>query len=79
MSRIKVDPQVGGPENGTARITIEQQVNNNITLTYITNLSQANQQIIQAEFIVNRAVSLIVVRDQNGVLGFDVKVRQRKK
>jgi translocation and assembly module TamB len=79
VSRIKIDPQVGGPENATARVTIEQQVNNNVTLTYITNLSSANQQIIQAEFNVNRNVSVVVVRDQNGVLGFDVKVRQRKR
>lgn len=80
VSRIKIDPQVGGPENNpNARLTIEQQVNNNITLTYITNLSQSAQQIIQAEFNVNRNVSIVVVRDQNGVLGFDVRVRQRKK
>jgi translocation and assembly module TamB len=79
VSRIKIDPQVGGPENATARITIEQQVNNNVTLTYITNLSSANQQIIQGEFNFTRDISLVIVRDQNGVLGFDVKVRQRKK
>jgi translocation and assembly module TamB len=80
VSRIKIDPQVGGPENNpNARLTIEQQVSNNVTLTYITNLSQSAQQIIQAEFNFNRDVSLIVVRDQNGVLGFDVRIRQRKK
>src|SRR5207245_7032047 len=80
VSRIKIDPQVGGPENNpNARLTIEQAVNNNITLTYITNLSQSAQEIIQAEFSFNRNTSLVVVRDQNGVLGFDVRIRQRKK
>ncbi|MGH9579371.1 MAG: translocation/assembly module TamB domain-containing protein, partial [Terriglobales bacterium] len=80
VSRIKIDPQVGGPENNpNARLTIEQSVNNNITLTYITNLSQSAQQIIQAEFHLRKDVSLVVVRDQNGVLGFDVRIRQRKK
>src|SRR5207245_3542419 len=79
-SRVKIDPQVGGPENNpNARLTFEQQVNNNVTLTYITNLSQSAQQIIQAEFSFNRNTSLVVVRDQNGVLGFDVRIRQRKK
>jgi len=80
VSRIKIDPQVGGPENNpNARITIEQQVNKNITLTYITNLSQSAQQIIQAEYAVNPDLSVIAVRDQNGVLGFDVRVRKRRK
>jgi translocation and assembly module TamB len=80
VSRIKIDPQVGGPETATgARITIEQQVSNNVTLTYITNVARANQQVIQGEFNFTRDVSLVIVRDENGVLGFDVKIRQRKK
>ncbi len=80
VSRIKIDPQVGGPESTTsARITVEQQVSNNVTLTYIQNLSSASQVIIQGEFNFTRDVSLVVVRDQYGVLGFDVRVRQRKK
>jgi hypothetical protein len=79
VSRIKIDPMVGGPDNASARVTIEQQVNNNVTLTYITNLAQSSQQVIQAEFTFNRDVSLVVVRDQNGVLGFDLRLRQRLK
>jgi hypothetical protein len=35
--------------------------------------------VIQVEFNVTRDVSIVAVRDQNGVLGFDVRVRQRKK
>jgi translocation and assembly module TamB len=80
VSRIKIDPQVGGVETATgARITIEQQVNNNVTLTYITNVSRANQQVIQGEFNFTRDISLVIVRDENGVLGFDVRIRQRVK
>jgi translocation and assembly module TamB len=80
VSRIKIDPEVGGPETATgARITIEQQVSNNVTLTYITNVARANQQVIQGEFNFTRDVSLVIVRDENGVLGFDVRVRHRKK
>ena len=80
LSRIKIDPQVGGPENNpNARITLEQQISNNVTLTYITNLSQSSQQILQVEVNLNRKVSVVAVRDQNGVLGFDLRVRTRKK
>ena len=80
VSRIKIDPQVGGPENNAnARLTIEQQVSNKITITYITNLSQSAQQIIQVEWNITRDLSLQGSRDQTGVLAFDVRIRQRKK
>ncbi len=80
VSRIKIDPQAGGLEgNPAARLTVEQQVNNNITLTYITNLAQSAQQVVQVEYNVNRNVSIIAIRDYNGVVGFDVRVRSRRK
>jgi translocation and assembly module TamB len=80
VSRIKIDPQVAGVENsGYARLTVDQQISNKITLTYITNLSQSAQQIIQFEYNVNRNVSILAVRDQNGIVSFDVRLRQRKR
>ena len=80
VSRIKIDPSVGGPENAAnARMTIEQQVSNKVTLTYITNLAQSAQEVIQVEYNINREVSIIGVRDQNGVVGFDVRIRKRKR
>jgi hypothetical protein len=54
-------------------------VKDNLTLTYTTNVSQTSQQIIQAEYNVTRNVSVVGVRDQNGVVSFDVRIRQRKK
>jgi translocation and assembly module TamB len=83
VSRIKIDPQGLTTEtNPTARgpqVTIEQQFANNITLSYSTNVSQSAQQIIQGEYYVNRNVSIVGTRDQNGVVSFDVRVRRRKK
>jgi translocation and assembly module TamB len=83
VSRIKIDPQGLTTEtNPTARgpqVTIEQQFANNITLTYSTNVSQSSQQIIQGEYYVNRNVSIVGTRDQNGVVSFDVRIRRRKK
>jgi translocation and assembly module TamB len=83
VSRIKIDPQGLTTEtNPTARgpqVTIEQQFANNISLTYSTNVSQSSQQIIQGEYYVNRSVSIVGNRDQNGVISFDVRVRRRRK
>jgi translocation and assembly module TamB len=83
VSRIKIDPQglttETSPTQTGPAVTVEQQVQNNLTLTYTTNVAQASQQIIQVEYNVTRNVSIVAVRDQNGVVSFDVRVRQRKK
>lgn len=79
-SRIKIDPQAGGPENNpNARLTVEEQVSNRATLTYITNLSQSAQEVIQMEFYINRQLSLVAIRDQNGVVSLSIHLRQRKR
>lgn len=81
-SRIKISPEVEGTTTDTnpnAQVTIEQQVSKNITVTYITDLSRSQQQVIQMEYAINRNFSIIALRDQNGVLSFDFRYRQRKR
>jgi translocation and assembly module TamB len=82
-SNIKIDPQglttETNPISNGPQITIEQEFANHISLTYSTNVSQSSQQIIQGEYYVNRSVSVVGNRDQNGVVSFDVRVRNRKK
>jgi translocation and assembly module TamB len=77
VSRVKIDPQVGGARSLDARLTVEQQVSDNVTLTFITNLAESGQQVVQMEYNVNKNVSVIGVRDQNGVVAFEVLLRQR--
>jgi translocation and assembly module TamB len=82
VSRIRIDPQGLGTETSINRgpqVTIEQQVYNNLTLTYSTNVSQTSQQIIQVEYNITRNLSIVALRDYNGVVSFDVKLRRRKK
>jgi translocation and assembly module TamB len=79
-SRVKIDPQfIGSENNPSARVTIEQTINNNITLTYITSLTQSAETVVQVEYNINKNLSVVAVRDQNGVLGFDVHIRRRRK
>ena len=82
-SNIKIAPQglttITNPVSNGPQITIEQQFANNLSLTYSTNVSQSSQQIIQGEYYVNRSISLVGNRDQNGVISFDVQIRRRKK
>jgi translocation and assembly module TamB len=80
VSRVKISPEVGGAQtNPTAQVTIEQQVSNKVTVTYISNLTQSSQQSIFVEYYLDRNVSLIAGRDQYGVVSFDVRIRQRKR
>jgi translocation and assembly module TamB len=81
-SRVKIDPQGLASETNVVRgpqVTVEQQVARNLTLTYSTNVSVSNQQIIQVEYNVTRNISIVGLRDQNGVVSFDFKLRRRKK
>ncbi|HWY55781.1 MAG TPA: translocation/assembly module TamB domain-containing protein [Terriglobales bacterium] len=83
ISHIRVDPQglntETSPTTSSPAVTIEQQVKDNLTLTYTTNVSQTSQQIIQAEYNVTRNISILALRDYNGVISFEVRIRQRKK
>jgi translocation and assembly module TamB len=79
-SRVKIDPQfIGSENNPSARVTIEQQISNDITFTYATSLTQSAETVIQVEYNIDKNVSIVAVRDQNGVLGFDIHIRKRKK
>ena len=82
-SNIKIDPQglttETNPISNGPQITIEQEFANNVSLTYSTNVSQSSQQIIQGEYYFNRSLSAVGTRDQNGVVSFDLQIRQRKK
>jgi translocation and assembly module TamB len=80
VSRVKISPDVGSTQsNPTTQVTIEQQVSNKITVTYISNLTQSSQQAIFVEYTVDRNLSFIAGRDQYGVVSFDVRIRQRKR
>lgn len=81
-SRIKIDPQGLASETNIVRgpqLTIEQQVASNVTLTYSTNVSVSSQQIIQAEYNITRNISIVALRDQNGVVSFDLRIRTHRK
>jgi translocation and assembly module TamB len=80
VSSIRINPSVGGPDNNpNARLTVEQQVSSNVTLTYITNLTQSAQQVIQFEYNINSQLTVQAIRDENGVVSFDLLIRKRRK
>jgi translocation and assembly module TamB len=82
-SSIKIDPQGLATETSPTQtgpaVTIEQQVKDNLTIAYTTDVAQTSQQVIRAEYNLSRNVSIVAIRDQYGVVSFDVKIRRRKR
>ncbi|HTB13637.1 MAG TPA: translocation/assembly module TamB domain-containing protein [Bryobacteraceae bacterium] len=79
-SRVKIDPTVTGVDNlPQARLTLEQQVSKEITLTYITNLNRTQEQVVQVEYDFGAHWSAIAVRQDNGLFGIDFQYRKRFK
>jgi translocation and assembly module TamB len=77
-SRVKIDPTLTGVDNlPQARLTIEQQVSKDITLTYITNLNRTQEQAVRIQWDLNRNWSAIANRDPNGLFGIDFQYRKR--
>jgi translocation and assembly module TamB len=83
ISQFRVDPFVAGTateSNAAARITIEQQVTRDLTITYSTNAATSNQyQLIQVEYAVKHDLSVVFLRDINGTNGLDIKWVKRLK
>jgi len=80
VSHIKIDPQLTDITSvPQARLTFEQQVSADITLTYITNLAVTNQQIVRIEYDLNRRWSVVALRDENGAFGIDFQYKKRFK
>lgn len=78
VSRIKIDPLISGLE-GTpqARLTVEQQVSKDITLTLVTALNRSQQQFVRLEWNLSKEWSVIALRDENGSFGLDFQIRKQ--
>ncbi len=75
---VKVDPNyLGAYGNDTSRITVQEQVGHNVTLTYATDVDTTGQQLLQADVAINRHVSLVVARDESGVFSMVIKATRR--
>ena len=77
---VKIDPNfIGSLGNSTARVTVVEQIGNNLTFTYASNVNTTTQQLIQAEIAINRHVSLVLTQDESGIFSAVIKARRRFK
>ena len=77
---VKIDPAfVGTLGNSTARITVQEPLSKQLTLTFATNVNQTAQQLIQVQYQINDNTSLVATRDESGVFSVVYKIRKRYK
>jgi translocation and assembly module TamB len=75
---IKIDPAfVGTLGNSTARITVQEPLSKQLTLTYATNVNQSAQQFLSLQYQISENKSIVVTRDESGVFSIVYKIRQR--
>jgi translocation and assembly module TamB len=80
ISKLRIDPTLPGiTNNPQARLTLEQQVTPDLTFTYITNVSNANPQVVSVEWSVSKQFSVLAVREENGLFGLDFFYKRRFK
>jgi translocation and assembly module TamB len=80
ISKLRIDPSLPGVEyNPQARLTLEQQVTPQVTFTYITNVTNANPQVVSVEWAMSKQWSAVAIREENGLLGLDFFYKKRFK
>ncbi len=82
ISHFSVDPSYVSDtaiQNPGARVTISQQFSHDFIITYSTDVTSTQQEIIQIEYTLGRNISVIALRDENGTFGMDVVRKKRFK
>jgi len=83
VRRFSVDPDyiaaTSATQNPGARVTIAEQFARNLVITYSTDVTSTQEQIIQIEYTLRPDVSVVALRDENGTFGVDIVRRQRFK
>ncbi|HUJ39557.1 MAG TPA: translocation/assembly module TamB domain-containing protein [Candidatus Acidoferrales bacterium] len=79
VSRFRVDPGltgVGATQNTTARITVQQRISHDLTITYVSDVTSTQRQVIQLEYNVSRKFTIRALRDENDTYGVDFILRK---
>ena len=75
---VKVDPNfIGSIGNSSARVTVVEQIGQNLTFTFASNVNSTAQQLIQADIAINHHLSLLVTQDESGIFSVVFKIRRR--
>ena len=81
ISQLSIDPELGGVANAGgantgARITIQQRVTGNLFVTFSSNVTTTQDQVIQLQYKVSPRLSFSGTRDYNGGFAFVTRIRK---
>jgi len=78
FSQLSVDPVLGGGngQNPGARVTVQQRVTGNVFVTFATDATSTQSQVIKLEYQATPKLSVSGVRDQNGGFAFDIRIKK---
>ncbi len=87
INRFELNPIVSGQRgNPTARLTVGRQINRNLLVTYSTNLSQDQNQVLAVEYRLSNRLSVVGAYEQRSLSNvtqnrnkFSVEIRFRKR
>ncbi|HUR99343.1 MAG TPA: translocation/assembly module TamB domain-containing protein [Pyrinomonadaceae bacterium] len=87
LNVFEIDPIISGQRlNPSARLTVGRQINNNLRVTYATNLSQDQNQVLALEYRVSNKISFVAQYEQRSLsnvtgnrdnFSFEVRFRRR--
>ena len=87
LNVFEIDPIISGQRlNASARLTVGRQINNNLRITYSTNLSQDQNQVLALEYRVSNKLSFVAQYEQRSLsnvtkhgdnFSFEVRFRRR--
>jgi translocation and assembly module TamB len=80
LSEFKIDPSIAG-SNGqpSARVTLQQKIANNLTFTYITDVTQTNSEIVRVQLDLSAKTSAVALRDYNGNVSIELYHKFQKR
>lgn len=87
LNVFEIDPIISGERlNPSARLTVGRQINNNLRVTYATNLSQDQNQVLALEYRVSNKLSVVAQYEQRSLSNvtrnrdnFSLEVRFRRR
>ncbi len=87
LNVFEIDPIISGQRLGaSARLTVGRQINKNLLVTYSTNLSQDQNQVLALEYRVSNRLSFVAQYEQrslsnvtqaNNNFSFEIRLRKR--
>jgi translocation and assembly module TamB len=78
VSQLRVDPAfLGYSQLPTAQLTLQQQVSQRLTVSYVTAVDVPNSTLVRAEFLLNQRWSATAVRDQNGIVSVNLVYKRQ--